>query len=254
MHPLRIHTDGSSLGNPGPGGWAAIIQDGKKEVELSGREPHTTNNRMEMKAVIEALRWVKAHHGTARAVHLFSDSSLVVKTWNEGWKRKTNHDLWAEFEAAATGLKLTMEWVKGHADNFYNERCDALAVAEAEKAAKKKPQAVVRPNLPAPIKSGNYACGHCRKPSEGKWGYLPDSGMIRVDCAHCGRYIKFVPPTPENFQRAKKRTLVTKAQIEAIQKERTEREEPLTDRELKELKGLTLEEARCRFFAGQKLF
>lgn len=250
QNSLLLHTDGSALGNPGPGGWAAIIQDGKKDVELSGGEPHTTNNRMEMKGVIEGLKWIKKHHGTKRPVHLFSDSTLVVKSLNEGWKRKANTDLWAELDAVAEGFDLTVKWVKGHADNVYNQRCDLLAVSEAEKQAQKG--TIQTPKLSE--KKGNFHCGHCRKNSIGRWGYLPETGMIRVDCAHCGHYIKFAPPTPQNLKRAKERPLVTKAQVEKLQAERLENNAPFTDRESKELKGLTLEEARRRFFADQKLF
>lgn len=244
--PVLLHTDGSALGNPGPGGWAAIIQVGKKEVELSGGESHTTNNRMEMTAVIEGLKWIKVHQGTPKTVRLFSDSSLVVKSLNEGWKRKANQDLWAQLDSAAEGFSLHAEWVKGHADNVYNQRCDALAVAEAKRSASDSMQ-------PPPSKNA-FRCGHCQKSSEGRLGYLPETGMVRVDCLHCGHYIKFAPPTAQNLQRAKERPLVSKAQVEKLQVERIESGEPFTDREIKELKGLTLEEARRRFFADQKLF
>lgn len=251
---LFLHTDGSALGNPGPGGWAAIIQDGKKDVELSGGEPHTTNNRMEMKGVIEGLKWIKEKHGTNRPVELFSDSTLVVKSLNEGWKRKANTDLWAELDAAMEGFSLTVKWVKGHADNVYNQRCDLLAVSAAEEMAKK----VAKRDLPAaassPSSKDAFRCGHCQKSTVGRLGYLPETGMVRVDCSGCGHYIKFAPPTPQNLKKAKERPLVTKAQVEKLQAERLEGGEPLTDRDIKELKGLTLEEARRRFFADQKLF
>jgi ribonuclease HI len=252
--PLFLYTDGSALGNPGPGGWAAIIQDGKKDVELSGGEAHTTNNRMEMLAVIEGLKWIKKNQGTERPVKLFSDSSLVVKSLNEGWKRKANQDLWADLDAVLEGFSFTAEWVKGHADNVYNQRCDVLAVSAAEGMAKKaSKERASSPEQPSASK-GAFACGQCRKSSAGRLGYLPETGMIRVDCAHCGHYIKFAPPTPQNLKKAKERPLVTKAQVKKLQAERLEGGEPLTDRDIKALKGLTLEEARLRFFADQKLF
>lgn len=255
MKPLHLHTDGSALGNPGPGGWGAIIQDGKKDIELKGGEPHTTNNRMEMKAVIEGVKWIKKHHPTVNAVTLFSDSSLVVKSLNEGWKRKANLDLWAEMDEALHGLSLKAKWVKGHADNLYNQRCDALAVSEAEREARKQKKS--NPTVPAsgaPPAKGVFQCGQCRKSSAGRLGYLPETGMIRADCAHCGRYIKFAPPTPENLRRAKARPLLTKTQLEQFQGEMTQDGTPLTDRDLKLLKGLTLDEARAQFRSQDRLF
>ena len=89
MQKITIYTDGSSLGNPGSGGYGAIIKTGEREIILKGGDPHTTNNRMEMRAVIEALKWVQQNKPQAE-VDLFSDSSLVIRTLNQGWKRKKN--------------------------------------------------------------------------------------------------------------------------------------------------------------------
>lgn len=145
---ILIHTDGSCLGNPGPGGWGVVIEHDGKRKELSGGENPSTNNRMEMKGMIEALKWVKNHFkpsaGPAR-IELFSDSSLLINTLNQGWKRKANKDLWAELDDLRHGLTragatIRWAWVKGHNGHPLNERCDQLANAAAAKEAKQKPQ------------------------------------------------------------------------------------------------------------------
>ncbi|MBO4264238.1 MAG: ribonuclease HI [Bacteroidales bacterium] len=126
---IYLYTDGASRGNPGPGGWAAILSCGPHRKELSGGFRCTTNNRMELLAVIrglEAIRWPDA------VVEGYSDSSLVVNSINAGWKRKKNLDLWARFDAARAGKRLTMHWVKGHNGHPENERCDQLAVAASQ--------------------------------------------------------------------------------------------------------------------------
>lgn len=262
MEMISIHTDGSCLGNPGPGGWAAIVQDGKKEVELKGGEPETTNNRMEIKAMIEALRWVKKNHPKPwPAIELFSDSSLLVKTLNQGWKRKTNKDLWMQLEEARDGLKVKIEWVKGHANHALNERCDVLAVSEAEQTRAK------RVSPPFSSKKGSivnvkikkseekhYLCPRCKRSSTGLLGYLKKSGLIRVDCPSCKSYIKFATPTPANIVRAKKRILLTAKELESFQLQRQKEGAPLTDRDLKTLKAMTKEEAEHSFESAQKLF
>ena len=139
-----IYTDGACAGNPGPGGWAAIIKyDGSKE-ELHGGEKYTTNNRMEMTAVIEALK----HLGDGDyEVDLCSDSSYIINGLSKGWAKKwsennwikadtrpvKNPDLWKELLELTSKFKMHYHWVKGHADNHYNNRCDELAVAESKK-------------------------------------------------------------------------------------------------------------------------
>lgn len=289
---ISIHTDGSCLGNPGPGGWAAIIKAGSKKVEIKGGESESTNNRMEIKAMIEALRWVKKNHSKPwPAIELFSDSSLLVKTLNEGWKRKTNQDLWAQLDEARDGLKVKMEWVKGHANNAMNERCDVLAVREAEKAAKAKhkkstenqsqprggeasPTAnstatahATKPTAASNVASNataaatstansteRYICLRCKRASTGLLGYLKESGLIRVDCPSCKSYIKFAATTSANLICAKKRILLTSKEIGSFQLQRKKEGTPLTDRDLKTLKGMTKEEAEHSFESAQKLF
>ena len=131
---ICLYTDGAASGNPGPGGWGAVLTCGPLRKELSGGFSLTTNNRMELLAVIkglEAIRWPGAD------VEVWSDSQYVVNTITEGWKRKKNHDLWARYDALASGFKLKFHWLKGHAGHPENERCDALAV-----------QAYLQPDLP----------------------------------------------------------------------------------------------------------
>jgi ribonuclease HI len=138
---LDIYTDGACSGNPGPGGWGALLRLGDKEKELSGYVPATTNNRMEMMAVIEALRSLK-RPVTAR-VH--TDSQYVQKgisEWIHGWKRRgwktadrqpvKNADLWQVLDALAAGHTIEWLWVRGHAGHVENERVDALARAAIE--------------------------------------------------------------------------------------------------------------------------
>ena len=135
---LDIYTDGACRGNPGPGGWGALLISGRKERELSGAEAATTNNRMELLAVIEALRALKRR---ARA-RVYTDSQYVqlgITTWLKDWKARgwrtaarkpvKNQDLWEQLDALAAGHQIEWHWVKGHAGNAGNERCDQLANA-----------------------------------------------------------------------------------------------------------------------------
>jgi ribonuclease HI len=131
-----IYTDGACKGNPGPGGWGALLRSGAHEKELFGGEAHTTNNRMELTAVIRALSSLKR----PSAVELFTDSQYVkngIESWIHGWRRngwKTadkkpvkNADLWRELEHAASRHQVTWHWVRGHTDDADNARADALA-------------------------------------------------------------------------------------------------------------------------------
>lgn len=124
--PIYLYTDGASSGNPGPGGYGAVLVCGNHRKELSGGFARTTNNRMELLAVIkglEAIRWKGAE------VNVYSDSTYVVNTITKNWKRKKNHDLWARFDELSQDFKLSFNWIKGHAGHPENERCDSLAVA-----------------------------------------------------------------------------------------------------------------------------
>ena len=139
MKTVILYTDGACSGNPGPGGWGAILEFNGVEKELSGGEPSTTNNQMELTAVIRGLEALKepCH------VELYSDSKYVIdglsKGWAEGWKKRgwvksdkkpaLNPDLWERLLELTHIHNLSYHWVKGHADNPKNNRCDALAVA-----------------------------------------------------------------------------------------------------------------------------
>lgn len=136
---VQIFTDGACSGNPGPGGWAAILRYGTKERELCGGEPHTTNNRMELTAVIKGLEALKE----TCAAEVVSDSTYVVhaieKGWMKNWMRNgwrkagnkplPNDDLWKKLAPLLERHQVQFKWIRGHAGHPENERCDELAVA-----------------------------------------------------------------------------------------------------------------------------
>ena len=124
---IKIYTDGSCIVNPGPGGWAAIIVEDGSERAVHGRQEKTTNNRMEMMAVIKGLEAVPE----SSEVAVFSDSQYVVNTMTRDWKRKANQDLWARLDAEKRKRSVKWEWVRGHAGHPMNEKADALANREA---------------------------------------------------------------------------------------------------------------------------
>jgi ribonuclease HI len=139
-----VFTDGACLGNPGPGGYAAVVNIAGEEQIIVGRDPATTNNKMEMTAAIKALEAVP--HSLPIIIH--SDSQYVINgatKWLRGWKAKgwrkadgkpvLNQDLWLQMDALLKGRKITWTWVKGHAGHEQNERVDGLANAEAQRAA-----------------------------------------------------------------------------------------------------------------------
>ena len=140
---IDIYTDGACKGNPGVGGWGVVVKTGSSEQELFGGAPATTNNRMEMTAVIEALTTLKP----GSRVRLHTDSQYVQKgisEWIHNWKRRgwktaakepvKNEDLWRRLDALAAGHTIEWRWVKGHAGHPDNERVDALARAGLEQA------------------------------------------------------------------------------------------------------------------------
>jgi len=133
MVQVDIYTDGSSIGNPGPGGFAAIIKFGENKKILKGGEAVTTNNRMEMCGIIAALHWISENLKVKTcAVH--SDSRLVIQTMKEGWKRKKNLDLWEKMDKVVTNFeKIEWKWVKGHNGHLENEEADKVAVSEARR-------------------------------------------------------------------------------------------------------------------------
>ena len=143
LPPVRatLHTDGACLGNPGPGGWAAILQWGEHESVLKGGLANSTNNQMELMAVIMGLEALKR----PVSITVVSDSKYVlngIQNWLEGWKRNgwknakkqpvANQELWQRLDAATQLHRIDWKWIKGHAGHPLNERCDDLARAEAQ--------------------------------------------------------------------------------------------------------------------------
>jgi cyclic pyranopterin phosphate synthase len=120
---IHIYTDGACVGNPGPGGWAAIIMDGAKRRELKGREEGTTSNRMEILAAIKGLEQTPKDS----RVTIHSDSQYLVRTMTENWKRNTNLDLWHELDRLVAERSVDWVWIKGHNDQPENERANRLA-------------------------------------------------------------------------------------------------------------------------------
>jgi len=138
---LKIWTDGSCLGNPGPGGWAFVATDDKNVAERCGGERDTTNNRMELMAVIRALSAAHRH----KSVEIHTDSQYVkngMQTWMKNWKKNNwrtadkkpvkNQDLWQKLDELSSEIEIHWVWVKGHAGEEFNERCDELARGCAE--------------------------------------------------------------------------------------------------------------------------
>lgn len=139
---LKIWTDGSCLGNPGPGGWAFVATNGQNTAERSGGERDTTNNRMELMAVIRALTAAHRHS----EIELHTDSQYVkngMQSWLKNWKKNNwhtankkpvkNQDLWMQLDALSGTIKIHWHWVRGHNGDEMNERCDELARTAAEK-------------------------------------------------------------------------------------------------------------------------
>lgn len=139
---ITIYTDGSSRGNPGPGGWAAIIMDEVRSVELGGREDHTTNNRMELTGAIKALEYASR---LGEPITLYTDSEYVMKgmtEWISGWQKRNwktaskkpvlNQELWQELLRVSEGLTIDWKYVAGHSGEEFNERADEIATSFAD--------------------------------------------------------------------------------------------------------------------------
>ena len=145
MKKVQLITDGACLGNPGPGGWAAILRYNEHKKELWGSEPQTTNNRMELRAAIEGLRALKENC----AVEVVTDSEYLkngITSWIHGWKLKgwmtaakkpvVNQDLWKALDEENSRHQTTWVWTKGHANHADNNRCDELATRAAREQTK----------------------------------------------------------------------------------------------------------------------
>jgi ribonuclease HI len=144
MKTVQLITDGACIGNPGPGGWAAILRHGTRTREMHGYEAQTTNNRMELTAAIEGLRALKE----TCEIEVVTDSEYVkngITTWIHAWKRNgwktaakkpvVNQDLWMELDKLASQHEIRWTWTKGHADHEDNNRCDELATQAAREQA-----------------------------------------------------------------------------------------------------------------------
>ena len=143
MKTVQIYTDGACSGNPGPGGWGAILVYNQHEKEISGGDKYTTNNKMELTAVVKALEILNEPCRVA----LYTDSKYIVDSVNNGWvyswqknkwrksdgKPALNVDLWMRVLQLMEIHQVKFNWVKGHADNYYNNKCDQMAVAESRK-------------------------------------------------------------------------------------------------------------------------
>lgn len=142
MKKVTIHSDGGCEGNPGPGGWGAVLRSGAQRKEISGGEPATTNNRMELLAAIRALEALKG----PCEIEFFTDSEYLregITKWVPGWKARgwmrtlkkavKNEDLWRELDELASKHQIAWRWLRGHAGHAENERCDRLAQAEIER-------------------------------------------------------------------------------------------------------------------------
>jgi ribonuclease HI len=168
MREVTIYTDGGCEGNPGPGGWGAVLKSGKHRLEISGGEPATTNNRMELSAAIGALQRLKE---PCRVI-LYTDSQYLregVTKWIHGWKRKgwitssrqpvKNVDLWKELDKATSLHQIDWRWVKGHSGNAGNERCDGLASAEIAKIRQQFSRAELKAMVQALASKGDASDG-----------------------------------------------------------------------------------------------
>lgn len=150
---ILAYADGSCEGNPGPGGWGVVIVGPFEPREISGSDPQTTNNRMEITAAIEALRALEP----GERVIVRSDSQYVVNTMNLGWRRTKNLDLWKQLDAEAAKREVRFEWVQGHAGDPLNETADRLAREASRKAARGPLSPSGEASSRRPARAGNKA-------------------------------------------------------------------------------------------------
>lgn len=216
MIKYSIYTDGSCLGNPGPGGWAFLLKSTKDSFSKSGTANVTTNNRMEMQAMIEGFLELKKTPDPA-SVAIYSDSRLIINTLTLNWKRKTNLDLWTLLDQVIAdltdkGWQIEWHWVKGHAGHTENEIVNDLAQKAAASLQKNMPYAAQIKSGPAKstliqtkilppseedaklrniIEENSFNCSACKTSGPGILSRKTATGPVRVDCSSCGKYIKF---------------------------------------------------------------
>jgi ribonuclease HI len=253
---ITIYTDGSCLGNPGPGGWAVLIIKNKKEEILKGGEPDTTNNRMEMTAILNAIKWLNENvKSSTTEIELFSDSSLLINSISKGWKRKANTDIWEEIDEKlnllnSKGIRIAWNWVKGHHTDKFNAKVDEIAVEESNK----QPKGHASVKKSDTSKSPGFFCSRCKKEVKGDLSFLPDSGMIRADCEHCGKYIKFADTTAKNLRQAKLKILISKAQLDKVVDIMQNHGKPINEKVLKNIKTWSKQEAENFINEDNSLF
>ena len=180
-----IYTDGSCLGNPGPGGWGAIVEHDGQSDRLSGGEPKTTNNRMEIMAAIKGLEATPP----GATVAVYSDSEYVVKTMTKGWKRNANRDLWEQLDRAANARNVDFKWVRGHAGHPQNEQADRLAVAAMQAQAPSPRPSLAEGGNMFPS-GGDAQQGQRGQPSPaGGEGAEQRSGLTHIDAQGAARMV-----------------------------------------------------------------
>lgn len=202
---LTIYTDGSSLGNPGPGGWAFLHEDGHE----AGNAPYTTNNRMELTAVIKALEFAKKSHHNAH-IRICTDSNLIVNTVTKHWKTKQNTDLWDQLFTLLDELDVIFIKVEAHKHDVLNNQVDELARGAARKIEK---QQVAEAHESDP---NTITCSKCGYSGIGLYGWMDDQSLIRVDCPKCRSFIAFAPHTKENLGLGRKRPLLTAHEVNSF--------------------------------------
>ncbi|MDO8629094.1 MAG: cyclic pyranopterin monophosphate synthase MoaC, partial [Phycisphaerales bacterium] len=174
---IEIYADGACIGNPGPGGWGAVIvRDGQVEAELSGHEPRTTNNRMEIRAVIEGLRRAPPDE----AVRVVSDSEYVIKTQKFGWKKNKNLELWSELDRVAGARPIEWAWTRGHSGDKYNEIANDLAQDAAAAGPGTAPGTASHSDPPARKRVAESRPNESTTPNLPKPG-APDTGTLATD-------------------------------------------------------------------------
>ena len=181
---ITIYTDGACLGNPGPGGWGAVISgDGIKRA-VHGSDPHTTNNRMEIMAVVEGLRNISDKSEVA----VFSDSTYVINTMTKNWKRNKNKDLWNLLDQEVNSRAVSWHWVKGHSGDPLNEEADRLAYGEAtgKFGPEHEPflgEGLMETDKPEPIRTKDDTLTHVDERGAARMvdvGAKPDSDRVAV--------------------------------------------------------------------------
>lgn len=186
MHHITMYTDGSAIGNPGPGGWAVLLQSNGHERLIAGGCPEmTTNNRMELTALLKGLQALRS----PCHVTVVTDSEYVCGILSLGWTRKANHDLLTEVDQSLSIHRVSFQVVRAHSGHPENERVDAAARTEAERAKGASP--VVAPQAPNDTLTP-YPCVNCGTPGQtGRYGTLP----VCVPCYTSGRLLDFLQAT-----------------------------------------------------------